>query len=273
MPIASTAVGESGSRRPVDPESLTTDCLVRKMMRTLSLAAAALIGAATGVAGLPAAAAAGQAGCNQLGGYIQSGNICHVHADTPAYVIDLRWGTDYPDDQPVTDYLMQNRDRLVNAAQRARPQYLPYQMTVTSDTHRSGQPPHTIPEYGQPWHGTQSLVLADFQKTDSFAGTKYKSFTFDFDKNRPVTFDNLFVPGTNPMDSIYPAVKTELERQFVVRNFHFPPSVGRDPAHYQNFAITDQTVIFFFDMGEFMPTEAGYFFAPVSRANLPPLQL
>jgi Protein of unknown function (DUF3298) len=243
-------------------------------MRTRSLTAVALIGAVTGLSGLPAAAAAGQAACDQLGGTVQSGNLCHVHTETSAYIIDLRWNIDYPDDQPVTDYLIRSRDNVVNATQGPGPKYLPYQMVLTSETFRSGQPARTIPEYGQPWHGTQSLVLLNIESLgDDKAGGRYKSFTFDFDKNRPVTFDNLFVPGTNPMDSIYPAVAAELQRQFVSRHFQLSPSVGRDPAHYQKFAITDQTVIFYFDVGELLVPEAGYFFAPVSRANLPPLQI
>jgi hypothetical protein len=244
------------------------------LMRIRSLTAVALIGAATGLTNLPAATAAGQAACNQLGGMVQSGNRCHVHDEKPAYIIDLRWSIDYPDDQPVTDYLIQNRDKVVNGSQGPGPNYLPYQMIVTSETFRSGQPVRTIPEYAQPWHGTQSLVLLNIQSLgDDKAGGRYKSFTFDFDKNHPITYDNLFPPGTNPMDSIYPAVAAELDRQFVSRHFQLSPRVGRDPAHYQKFAVTDQTVIFYFDVGELLPPEAGYFFAPVSRANLPPLQV
>lgn len=274
MQAAGTAAGEFGSRKPVAVNSRVSERFVRWLMRSRSLTALAFIGAVTGFTGLPAAAAAGQAACNQLNGNVQSGNLCHVHAETPAYIIDLRWKIDYPDDQPVTDYLIQTRDKVVSAAQGPGPKYLPYQMIVTSDTFRSGQPTRTIPEYGQPWHGTQTLLLLNIESLgDDKSGGRYKSFTYDFDKNRPVTFDNLFAPGTNPMDSIYPAVATELERQFVSRDFRLSPSVGRDPAHYQKFAITDQTVIFYFDVGELLPPEAGYFFAPVSRANLPPLQV
>jgi Protein of unknown function (DUF3298) len=243
-------------------------------MRVRRLTAVAVIGAATGLAHLPAATAAGQASCNQLGGMVQAGNLCHVHAETPTYLIDLRWSIDYPDDQPVTDYLIQNRDKVINGSQGPGPKYLPYQTIITSETLRSGQPVRTIPEYGRPWHGTQSLVLLNILSLgDSKAGGRYKSFTFDFDTNHPITYDNLFPPGTNPMDSIYPAVAAELERQFISRHFRLSASVGRDPAHYQKFAITDQAVIFYFDVGELLPPEAGYFFAPVSRANLPPLQV
>lgn len=247
---------------------------MRWFMRVRRLTVVALIGAATGLTHVPAASAAGQASCNQLGGMVQAGNLCHVHAETPTYLIDLRWSIDYPDDQPVTDYLIQNRDKVINGSQGPGRKYLPYQTIVTSETFRTGQPVRTIPEYGRPWHGTQSLVLLNVLSLgDDKAGGRYKSFTFDFDNNHPINYDNLFPPGTNPMDSIYPAVAAELERQFISRHFRLSPSVGRDPAHYQKFAITDQAVIFYFDVGELLPPEAGYFFAPVSRANLPPLQV
>jgi hypothetical protein len=240
-------------------------------MRVLTLAASALMGA---LAGPVVAVAGAQSACAELGGNVQSGNLCVVNADSPTYIIDLRFGTDYPDGQPVADYLAVNRDHVINAAQAPGARNLPYQMVVTSETFRSGQPTRTIPQYGQPWHGTQSLVLREFRSVEGTpVGNKYKSFTFDFDQNRPVTFANLFAPGTNPIDSIYPVVAQDLARQQPERHFQLSPAVGRDPALYKNFAITDDAVIFFFDTGELMSAEADYLFTFVSRASLPPLQL
>lgn len=250
------------------------------MRRTLSLAASTLIVALAGLSGVAVAGA--QSACVALGGNVQSGNTCHVKADAPTYVIDLRFATDYPDDQPVTDYLIQNRDQVVKAAQAPQARLLPYQMVVSSETFKSGQPTRTTREYGQPWHGTQSLVLTHFWSVEGApagsyegapVGTKYKSFTFDFDRNQPVTFENLFAPGTNPIDAIYPMVAADLARHFFDRKLRLSPAVGRDAAHYQNFAITDDAVIFFFHTNEFLPMEGGFFFTPVSRAKLPPLQL
>src|SRR6202035_1285762 len=104
-------------------------------MRSVALAISALVGALVSLAGATLTGA--QNGCNQLGGNVQSGNICHARVETPTYVIDLRWDTDYPDNQPVTDYLIQHRDQVVNAAQGGGSKYLPYQMTVSSETFRS----------------------------------------------------------------------------------------------------------------------------------------
>lgn len=239
-------------------------------MRTVTVFASALVCVLTGVSHPPIARAVSQ--CDLLGGNVQSGRICHARDEQASYVVDIRYDTDYPDDGPVTDYLIRNRDDLINTARTSDGENLPYAMTVTSETFRSGQQTRTTVEYGQPWHGTITLVLKNFREDNKSALTKYKSFTFDYDANRPVTFDNLFVPGSNPIDAIYPAVATEMERQQVARKFRLSTSVGRNPDLYRNFAITDDSVIFFFDTSQIMPEEAGYFFAPVSRAKLPPLQ-
>jgi len=244
-------------------------------MRTLALAASALLGALASLTnlGLANMAAAGTSGCAQLGGNVQSGNICRFYVDTPAYTIEMKFGTDYPDDRPVADYITQQRDQVINAAKAPGAQYLPYVMAINYSFFRSGQPTRTTRDYGQPWHGTESLVLNTYKNTNDSGLTTYKSFTFDYANNRPVTFDNLFAPGTKPMDSLYPAMAEELQRQFRERGFKLAPNVGRDPSHYQNFAITDDAVIFFFGACELLEQEAGYFFAPIARNKLPPLQV
>ncbi len=247
--------------KPLDVDPVDHVWLPR-MMRILSAAASGLIGALVGLTGVAPAGAL--SACAELGGNVQSGNVCHARVATRTYVIDMHFGTDYPDNQAVIDYLTPYRDRVINAAQAPGAKNLPYQMLVGSQTFRSGSPSR----------GTQSLVLTNFQYVEGAPlGTTYKSFTFDFDLNRPVTFENLFAPDTNPIDSIYREVATSLARQQKHRHFQLSPGVGRDPALYKNFAITDETVIFLFDEGELLPQEVGFFFVPVSRASLPPLQL
>jgi hypothetical protein len=245
------------------------------MKRTLAFAASALIGAVAGLTNVGPAnvAAAGTSACAQLGGNIQAGNICRLYVETPAYILMLRFGTDYPDDKPVLQYVTQQRDEVVNTAQAPGAQYLPYTLEINYTAYHSGQPTRTIPDYGKPWHGTESLVLDTFKSMNTPGNSYYKSFNFDYEQNRPITFDNLFAPGTNPMDSIYPAMADELETQFRDRGFKLTPAAGRNPAHYQNFAITDDSVIWFFNSSELLAQEAGYFFAPIARSKLPPLQI
>ena len=51
------------------------------------------------------------------------------------------------------------------------------------------------------------------------------------------------------------------------------PGDGLDPAHYQNFAITDDLVIFFFGRAELLPSYADATSAVVPRNQIPPLLL
>ena len=86
--------------------------------------------------------------------------------------------------------------------------------------------------------------------------TWYKSFNWDLGKKAPITFDTLFKPGTKPLDVIYPAVEQYIQKQQGLID-GIPPSVGLDPAKYQNFALTDDAVIFFFGQGELFAEAAG----------------
>lgn len=261
---ASTNASARRKRAPAVVSALALTALV-----TVSAAAAS-----TGVGAADVAAAA-QRECLAIGGNVRSGNVCRIYEEAPTYTSDLRFDTDYPDSRPVFDFVTQTRDQFVRAAQSPGAPWLPYQLTIRSETYRSGQPTRSYNELGQPWHGTQTVVLQINKSLDpdTPTGTDFKTFTFDYDHNRPVTFDTLFAPGTNPMAKLYPALKTELARQEFDRNFQLPPT-WQDPSHYQNFAITDDAVIFFFGTFDLpISVEAPPLFAPIARGNLPPLQL
>ena len=55
------------------------------------------------------------------------------------------------------------------------------------------------------------------------------------------------------------------------RQGELPNSTGLDPSHYQNFAITDDQLIFYFAQGEMLPAFAGATQAQVPRSAIPPL--
>lgn len=224
-------------------------------MRIPSLAgllAAALLGTPT------IAVANAQTDCAALGGAVETGNVCHITATTPTYTMDVKFPTGYPDEQAVVDYLTQNRDGFVNVAQPGS-RNLPYEMDVTSQTFASAQ--------------TQSVVLKLFQDVGgAHPTTWYKAFTYDAGQRKPVTFDTLFAPGSKPLAAIFPIVQRELERQTGLTGV-ISTGDGMDPSHYQNFAITDDAVIFFFGQGELLPSDAGATSASVPRNALPPLTL
>ncbi|WP_454561796.1 esterase [Mycobacterium haemophilum] len=223
------------------------------------LIAAAVLAPAV-LLGWPAAAA--PPSCASLGG-TQAAEMCHIYAAGPTYTLNLTFPVDYPDQQALTDYITQNRDGFVNVAQGSGGREQPYQMDATTEQHSSGQPPRT----------TRSVVLKFFQDLGgAHPSTWYKSFNYNLGTSQPITFDTLFAPGTTPLDSIFPIVQRELERQYAM-GAAILPSIGLDPAHYQNFAITDDQLIFYFTQGEMLPGFAGATQARVPRSAIPPLAI
>jgi hypothetical protein len=220
--------------------------------------AAALLAAAV-LLGCPAAAE--PPSCAGLGGSVEAGQLCHLHATGPNYTLNMTFPADYPDEQALTDYITQNRDGFVNVAQSSGTRDQPYQMVATAEQHTAGQPPHD----------TRSVVLKFFQDLGgAHPSTWYKAFNYNLGAKQPITFDNLFPPNTTPLDAIFPIVQRDLERQNPL-GVAILPSTGHDPSHYQNFAITDDQLIFYFAPGEILPALAGPVQAQVPRNAIPPL--
>jgi len=220
--------------------------------------------ASIAIFGLSAAGTAnGQTGCDVLGGTVRTGTVCEANSSTANYRMDIRFPLNYPDEGAIVAYLTQNRDGFVNVAQTPDSRNLPYEMDVTSETFSSGTPPA----------GTQSVVLKLFQDVGgAHPVTWYKAFTYSLNQHRPVTFDTVFPPGSIPLASIYPIVARELERETGLTG-GVSPSEGLDPSNYQDFAITDDSVIFFFGQGVLLPSDAGATSASVPRSAIPPLQV
>ncbi|OBH05887.1 esterase [Mycobacterium sp. E1747] len=235
---------------------------------------AALVAALLSAGLVDAAVATAESACTDLKGDLQSGTVCHVLTTTPTYTLDMRFGTEYPDGAAVAAYLSGVRDDLVSRASAPNAPFLPYEVYVSSQSFSSGQPQRIVSEYGRPRHGTESLVLQVFRDIEGLpVRVKVKSFTYDHDQSRSVTFDNLFAPGGNPIDSIYPMVKADLEKQLLAWHFTLKPEVGKDPNLYQNFAVTDDNVTFFFDQGQLASDKVGVLQVAVPRGVLPPLQI
>jgi hypothetical protein len=234
------------------------------MRNTLSaalIAAGALLGWSGG------AVAAADSTCASLGGELPDEQTCHVHASTATYTLDMTFPVDYPDEQALTDFIGQNRDGFVSVAQRSSQtsgsRDVPYQMEVTSEQYHSGRSPG----------GTRSLVLKVFEDLGGpRPSTFYKSFNYDLGTQKAITFDTLFVPNTKPLDSIYPIVQREVGKQTGLGPAILPGS-GLDASHYQNFAITDDELIFYFAPGELLPSLAGASQVHVPRNAVPPLSV
>lgn len=220
---------------------------------------AGLLLAAAVLAAAPATAA--PQSCAALGGVVQPGNTCRVQAGDPAYVLSMSFPLDYPDEQAILDYLGQTRDGFLNVATTPGegPRTHPFEMDVTAQTLASAR--------------TRSVVLTLFEDVGSAHPTTwYKSFTYDIARGKPVTFDTLFVPGPDPMLTVFPIVRSELEAKTGLAG-SISPGDGKDPSHYQNFAVTDDSVIFYFGRAELLPSYAGETSVSIPRSALPPLQV
>jgi hypothetical protein len=227
-------------------------------MRILTVAAL-VAGVVAGWVGAPVAAA--QTACADLQGTVDPDGICRVHAANSTYTLDLSFPNDYPDQAPLTAYLTQARDGFVNVAEMPGSYNLPYQLDAKGTGYRSG------PSTG----GTQSVVFTVWQNVGGVhPQTFYQAFNWDVAKRAPITFDRLFKPGTKPLDVIYPEVNRYLQKEQGMID-SIPPSDGLDAAKYQNFALTDDSLIFFFSQGELFAESAGPVEARVPRASVAPM--
>jgi hypothetical protein len=218
----------------------------------------ALLLAAGALASWPGTAAAAQSACADLGGTVDADQSCHVHAANSTYTLDFSFPNDYPDQPALTSYLTQTRDGFINVSEMPGSRDLPYVLDGNGTGYRSGQPPG----------GTQSVVFEVYQNVGgTHPQTWYKAFNYDLGKRAPISFDTLFKPDSRPLDVIFPIVQNDLEKQTGVDQAILP-SDGLDPAKYQNFAMTDDALIFFFGQGEVLPESAGAIQATVPRATV-----
>ncbi|MDT5013813.1 MAG: hypothetical protein QOH57_5430 [Mycobacterium sp.] len=214
------------------------------------------------MAGLSVTAVAGaQTACDDLGGTVGPDQVCHVinTAVEPSYQYEFSFSVDYPDQQPVADYLMHERDEFVDYVKTlTRPNDIPYELDAKGHTYRSGSPPS----------GTASLVFKVYSETGgAHPVTYFDAFNYDRAKNVPITFDTLFKPDTKPLDVIYPIVARELNKRFGPEEIYG----GHDVKTYKAFVITDDAVIFFFGQGQVLAQVDGPIEVTVPRTELAPL--
>ena len=224
---------------------------------TRSLKVAAVLATAVLVGSAGSALASAQSSCADLGGTVD-GNTCRVHTSTEAYTLDITFPVDYADAAPMMDYLKQTRDGFVNVSQTSGSTNLPYALGITSEQYGSGPTPQ----------GTQSVVLKIYQNLGgAHPLTWYQAFNYNLGTRQPITFDTLFNPGSNPLPVILPIVQQQIDKQLGSR-VTISQGDGLNPAHYQNFALTDVDLIFYFGQGELLPSSAGAQAAHVPRSSV-----
>jgi hypothetical protein len=227
-------------------------------MRTLTaavLATAIVVSASPGIA-----AAAPKNYCADLKG-VNTGQTCQIQLDDPAYSVSINFPSSYPDTKSIAEYISQTRDGFLNVAKSSTPRDLPYALDITSTTYGSSIPPR----------GTEAVVLKTYQNSGgAHPEISFKSFNWDQAYRKAITYDTLWQAEANPLPVIYPIVQADVQKQ-LGQPLTIPPSAGLDPANYQNFAITNDGVIFFFSQGTLLPEAAGATQVLVPRAAIDPM--
>lgn len=226
-------------------------------MRVATLALAVAATTALGWSTVAVASAAPPK-CADFSGVLDGDQMCRIAATDPAYTLDVTYPVDFPDQQNVADYIKQTRDGFLNVAKMPGPRDMPYQLDTVATEYNSAVPPR----------GTQTVVFKTFQDVGgAHPQTFYKSFNWDQGMRKPITIGNLFREGTEPFPVIAPIVAAELEKQSG-QAVAIAPAVGLDPTNYENFAITNDSLIFFFSQGEMLPESAGALEVTVPRAPI-----
>lgn len=207
------------------------------------------------LATLTSAAAQGQSACGDVDGSVGPAQVCYVRSSTATYDIDISFPLDYPELQAVTDFVKRGRDEFTGWVARFGPgatRGRPYQYVVTAETYRSGTTDS----------GTESLVLTIDNDTgladEGHPNTTFQAFNFDLAKRTPVTFGTLFKPGTTPLEVLNPIVRHALDA----------PSAELTGQTYQNFALTDDALIFFFGQNQIVQDNNGPHQVSVARTDL-----
>jgi Protein of unknown function (DUF3298) len=207
---------------------------------------------------LPTPAAGAQSACADLGGTVDANQICHAHTEGAGYKVTFTFPVDYPDQQALTEYMTQRRQDFISFTAERPPRDLRYVLDAKADAYHSGTPSS----------GTESLVFEEYSDSGgAHPVTGFYAFNYDLGKGAPITFDTLFKPDTNPVEVLNPIVQREMQKHW--KGYGGPaPRNTLGAKVYQNFAITDDAVIFFIGQGMWLPEVSGPQDVSVPRSEL-----
>lgn len=227
---------------------------ITRTITTSALTAAVLLAAQA------TASAAPKNYCADLKG-ATVGTVCQIQITDPGYTVKISIPSNFPDMKSIAEYVSKTRDAFLNVARSPAPRSAPYSLEITPTNYSSLVPPR----------GQISVVLTTYQNVDAaHPQTSYKSFVWDQAFRKLVTFETLWQPESDPLPVVFPAVQADLQKQSG-QPVPIAPAAGLDPANYQNFAITNDGVIFFFSQGTLLPESAGAVKALVPRSVIDPL--
>jgi hypothetical protein len=266
-------------------------------MRSFSVAVLATAAAIFGSTGV--AAAAPKDYCADLKGG-NTGSSCVIQLSDPAYSVDISFPQDYPDQKSVADWVSQTRDGFLNTAKSGAPRTTPYSLSITPTEYSSSIPPR----------GTQAVVFKVVQNVgNAEPQTTYKAFNWDQSYRKAILYtaapdDKLSTPlwrVDNPLTTVAPIVQAQLQQQLAPPPPVAPPTPPTqpgqpaaatpttsttappppplpfastalyNPANYQNFAVVNDGVMFFFDQGVVLPASFGALQVLVPRSAIDPM--
>jgi hypothetical protein len=211
------------------------------------------------VFGAPASAqpATAAAGCAELGGVVQADRTCHVETKTARYSIEISYPLDYSDQEELTDFVRQERDEFVDFIATVPARDRPYDHAVRAHTYRSGTPTA----------GTESVVFELYDDTGAHPVTGFQSFNYKVATHSAITFDNLFKPGIDTVAVLDPIVQRKMDKRWQGYGGSAPRNT-LGARIYQNFALTDDAVIFYISQGMWLAEVAGPQPISVPRSEL-----
>ncbi|OBK19354.1 RsiV family protein [Mycobacterium asiaticum] len=245
--------------------------------------------AAAAIFGSPAASAAPKDYCADLKGS-STGSMCEIQLSDPAYSVDISMPLDYPDQKPVAEFISQTREAFLNTAKSGAPHDKPYELKIKPTEYSSAIPPR----------GTQAVVFNVYRNVGGAQPqTTFKAFNWDQTYRKEIVYtaksdDKEHAPlwrVDDPLKTVAPIVQAELTKQQAPPPAAPPAQPGQpapaaappapavpiaqtalyDPANYQNFAVVNDGVIFFFDQGTLLPDSAGGTQVLVPRSAIDPM--
>jgi hypothetical protein len=97
--------------------------------------------------------------------------------------------------------------------------------------------------------------------------TGFQSFSYDVGTHAPITFDTLFKPGADPVAVLDPIVQREMDERW--QGYGGPAARNTLGARtYQDFALTDDAVVFYIPQGMWLAEVAGAQQVSVPRSEL-----
>jgi hypothetical protein len=269
-------------------------------MRSVSVAVLATVAALFGSSGV--AVAAPKDYCADLKGG-NTGSTCEIQLADPGYSVDISIPLDYPDQKSVADYISQTRDAFLNTAKSGAARTTPYELTITPSEYNSAVPPRgtqaVVFKVYQNVGGTQAqTTYKAFNWDQSYRKSIIYTAAPDDKLNTPLWRVD------DPLTTVAPIVQAQLQQQLA------PPPVAPptpttepgqpttttatttttttttpppppplpiatpalyNPANYQNFAIVNDGVIFFFDQGVLLPQSFGPLSVLVPRSAIDPM--